>query len=593
MGKEIYAENKAAVLTPADALDIQYTLSFPAPHTHYVEVEMVIDGIKQDVTEIKLPVWTPGSYLVREFAKNVVSFEAYSGNKKLDVRKKRKNIWAVPTKDVGKVTVRYTVYAYEMTVRTSFVDADRAYLNGTSIFMYVGGFIQNDVKVVVEPHGDWKEISTGLPKTKDKWVRTAPNYDVLADSPLLIGNQEILTFTAEGIPHYIAIDGESNCDNEQMVKDFIKITEVETALFEEHPCEEYTYIILNTEKSYGGLEHLNSTSLIFPRWSYKPKDKYLRFVSLAAHEYFHLWNVKRIRPMALGPFDYDNENYTHLLWVMEGFTSYYDEYLLRRADFIDDKTYLGMVVKNFNYCENTPGADVQSLTEASFDAWIKYYRQNENSSNCAISYYSKGAAVSILLDLEIRYASGDKNSLDDVLRYLYQEFYKKQNRGFTDDEIQAVCEQFAGKSLEDFFTNYIWGTTPLDYDKYLGYVGLQTMDRLSDSSSPYLGTNTKTENGRLLITKVVIDSPAWNSGLNVNDEIVAIDGFRVTEKLGDWMAKYGVGETVTLTITREGKLKTMNVTLTKNPRVDLTIVKRDDATPKQKKRYKDWLGAEF
>lgn len=179
------------------------------------------------------------------------------------------------------------------------------------------------------------------------------------------------------------------------------------------------------------------------------------------------------------------------------------------------------------------------------------------------------------------------------MRHLYQEYYKKQDRGFTDDEIQAVCEKFAGKSLETFFADYIWGTTPLDYDKYLGYVGLETNDRLASSSSPYLGVNTKTENGRLMITKVTIDSPAWDSGLNVHDEIVAIDGYRVTEKLGDWIAKYGVGETVTLTTTRAGKLKTVNLTFTENPRVDLTIVKKNDATTEQKKRYKAWLGEKF
>ncbi len=577
----------------AKDLKISYELSFPEPHTHYVEVEMKIDNIDQDVLDIKMAVWTPGSYLVREFPKNVETFEVVSGKKTLEYEKIRKNAWRIPTKNVNSLTVKYNIYCFELSVRTSFIDADKAYLNGTSIFMFPDSGIGLPSTVKINPHPDWKEVSTSLKTDGDKWTRKAPNYDILFDAPILIGNQQIHKFTAQGIPHYIAIDGVGNYDPEQMKKDFVRIVDVGTEMFGDNPCEEYTFILLSTENSYGGLEHLNSTSLIYPRWNFEPYNRYVRFLSLAMHEYFHLWNIKRIRPKQLGPFDYENENYTNLLWVAEGFTSYYDEYLLRRAEFISPEDYFKMLENVFNYCENTPGAKVQSLADASFDAWIKYYRKNENSDNCCVSYYTKGAGVAVLMDLAIRNATNSKKSLDDVMRSLYEDFYKKRNVGFTDKEMQEVIKEVAGEPCTEFFDQYIYGVGQLDYNKYLGYAGLELTDNNAGSNRPFLGINTKKEEGKLLISKVDREGAAWSAGLNANDEILAINGYRVSDDISNWIQSFKVGEEITLTISRAGMLREINVKLVANPKHSFRIVKKAKATAKQKALYKAWLGEEF
>jgi len=579
----------------AKDVTISYTLGMPEPHTHYVEVTMQINNLNQEETDLKMPVWTPGSYLVREFPKSVEDFTASNGRKATDFKKIAKHTWRINTKDISDLTIKYKVYAYELSVRTSYVTSDKAYLNGTSIFMYVDDRVDLPCTINVEPFTKWKQISTGLSMDNGhKWTLKAPNYDVLVDSPILIGNHDIYEFTAVGIPHYIAIDGEGNYDVEQMKKDFIKIAEVETALFDENPCETYTYIILNTESSYGGLEHLNSTSLIFPRWKYQPESSYMRFVSLAAHEYFHLWNVKRIRAKELGPFDYQNENYTQLLWVMEGFTSYYDEYLLRRGEWIGSEQYLNnMLTSVFEYCDNTPGAEVQSLTAASFDAWIKYYRKNENTNNCCVSYYQKGAAVTALLDLTIRHETKGEKSLDDVIHYLYHHYYKELNRGFTDAEMQETLETIAGTSLQEFFDDYIYGTEPLDYNKYLNYVGLEITNSNAGNESPYLGASTKEEDGKLIVTSITRNSAAWHGDLNVHDEIIAINGYRTNEKWSRHIKTQNVGDEVELIINRDGKLRTLKITLGNNPKVNFNITKKENATSDQKKLYEDWMNEKF
>ncbi len=578
----------------AKPIDLKYTVSIPEPHTHYAEVEMEFNNTdKDDFVELKMAVWTPGSYLVREFSKSVEAFEVTDGKgKPLNFKKTRKNVWTVETNGAKKIKAKYLVYAFELTVRTSFIDADMAYMNGTSIFMWVEGHQDEKVAIEYKVPNEWKDIALALPTNGSQWKRTAENYDILVDSPVAIGNHDTYEFTAQGIPHKIAMIGEGNYDIEQIKKDFIKIADVTTELYKENPLKEYTYIVLNTASTYGGLEHLHSTSLIYPRWNYQPYGSYVRFVSLALHEYFHLWNVKRARPIALGPFDYENETYTNLLWVAEGFTSYYDEYLLQRAGIIDEEGYFSMLENVFNTLESAEGRKVQSLSEASFDAWIKFYRKNENSNNCCISYYGKGAIIAFMLDAEIRSASKGKNSLDDAIRFLYNEYYKKLNRGFTEQEVQQAIEKYAGKSMDDFFAKYINGTEEIDYDKFLGVYGLQTKN-VNKGASPFVGCRTEYDDGKLIIKSLTRDAAAYKTGLNVNDEIIAIDGYRVKDDIGSIVKRYNAGETVTFTIARDGKLRTFDITLGTNKSKRLQIEKVPNPSAEQKARYKEWLGTRF
>ena len=586
--------------------ELKYTISMEQPHTHYFEVQMEISGLEQESIDIKMATWTPGSYLIREFARKVEDFKVKGDNQALAhhknamaFRKISKNTWRIDTKHAKKITVQYKVYSFEWTVRTSILDASHAYINAASVLMYIGEQQQLPATVHIKPHSSFREISTSLKPVDrfNKWVLKSPNYDILVDSPIEIGNHEIIDFTAENIPHRFAIYGGGNYDKNRLVEDTKKIVTAAKEVFgeEEHPCEDYTIIVHNTEGAYGGLEHLNSTSLIYPRWNYLPDYKYERWLGLMAHEYFHLWNVKRIHPKALGPFDYENENYTRLLWVMEGTTSYYDDLLLRRADLMKTEKYLKVAAGNVTKMENAPGSRVQSVAEASFDAWIKFYRHDENTNNCCSSYYMNGAVLNMLLDLEIMQLTNGEKSMDDVMSTMYDRYYLKAKRGFTDDEYQAVVEEIAGKKMDDFWKNHIYGVEKPNYTKYFNYVGLHLMDENEGKEELALGVFLGSDKGKLTVKRVSRGTCAYEHGLNVNDELIAINGYRISSK--DDVAKLLRGkkahDRIEVMISRNGEIQTLPIELAHKKDVAYKLVPIESATDAQKALYKKWLRDDF
>ena len=348
---------------------------------------MELSNFSEKEITVKMPIWSPGSYLAREFDKNVDLVTAKDENgKSLEVHKTSKNAWLITKGKAKKITVNYEVYAFELTVRTSFLDLTHGFVSGSSVFMYVDGHKKESGSLEVVRYGGFKKITTALKRAGDGIQKETSenfvfdNYDQLVDCPIEIGNQEEFSFDAAGVKHHVGIFGAGNYEVEQLKKDMKRVVEAATDVFGQNPNKEYTFIIHNVTNGQGGLEHTNSTTLSVNRWTYQGSD-YVGFLSLVAHEYFHLWNVKRIRPVELGPFDYDNENYTSLLWVMEGFTSYYDELLLLRAGYYTKEQYLRKLFGTLNYVEGSPGARVQPVAHASYDAWIKAYRPNENSRN--------------------------------------------------------------------------------------------------------------------------------------------------------------------------------------------------------------------
>lgn len=576
------------------AQSIAYKLSMPEPHTHYFEVEMTIDKPNKSPMALKMPVWAPGSYLVREFGKSIEAVEAVNeSGKALHVHKTDKNSWSVNQGKAKKVVVKYRVYANELSVRTSFVDAEHGYINGTSVYMYVEGAKKAPITLDVKPYKDWKKISTALDANGGEWSFKAPNYDVFVDCPMEIGNHTSFTFTASGVPHEVAMFGEGNYDEEKLKTDMKAVVESCTDVFGVNPNKQYLFIIHNLTVGTGGLEHSSSTSLQVSRWGYQPEKRYQGFLSLVAHEYFHLWNVKRIRPIELGPFDYDHECYTPLLWVMEGFTSYYDEYLLLRSGFYDEEKLLGRMASSIGSIENQPGGKVISVAEASFDAWIKAYRPNENSYNTTISYYTKGAMCAFALDLEIRHATQNDQTLDDLLQHLYAEFYIKKDRGFTADEFQKACETVAGKSLQDFFDNYINGTETIPFDTYLGYMGLERTNTNADSDEATLWIAAREEDdGRLVVARVVRGGAGYENGINAKDELLAVDGFRVrtNKQLTELIGMKKPGDVVAVTVARDSKIVTLDVALKAKQTVRYKISKLETMTPAQEKIYNSWSG---
>lgn len=578
-------------MSTASAADpkLSYQLSFDNAPQHYVDVKMDVSNWTGKDLIVKMPVWAPGSYLVREFSRNVEQFEATANGQPLSVQKISKNTWKINTNKVSNISVSYKVYAFELTVRTSFIDAAHGYLNGTSIFMYVDGKKSLPSTIKITPYKSWKEISTGLEKVNgDKWTLASPNYDILADSPIEIGNQEIIAFEAAGVPHEVALYGGGNYDKERLKADMKRICEEAYNVFDTHPCKHYTFIVHCMPSGGGGLEHLNSTTVQASKFSFNNETSYKGFLSLIAHEYFHLWNVKRLRPEALGPFDYDNENYTTMLWFSEGFTAYYDNLLTRRAGFYTPEAYLDVISADINKVSNQPGNYVLPVAEASFDAWIKLYRPSENSANSTISYYDKGSLLAMMLDMEILKSSKGTKDLDDLMKYLYNEYYLGKNRGFTDSEFKSAVEKIVDKNMDAFWAKYVNGTQAIPYNDYFAAVGLKLVDQNEGRKEVFFGANTKVDNGKIIVSSVVKGSAAYEAGINVNDEIIAFDNYRVDD-LAKWVGYKKVGDKVTVLVSREGALQAIPVTFKANTNVRYRFEAIKSVTADQARAYNYWM----
>lgn len=568
-----------------------YEVSFPNPHTHYVEVSIHFKGLPADSFEVIMPVWIPGSYMVREFSKNVEGFYAYNIQQQpVSFKKVRKNAWRIYNDSAATLSVRYRVYAFDLSVRTCFVDIDQAYLNGPALYMYADFLKERPLMVNFIPWKEWKTISTGLQSFGPAfWSRVAANYDELADCPTVLGNHDVFSFDYKGIPHHIAMVGNADYDREKIKSDFYKIVDECTAIFGENPVKEYTFIIHNTSHGGGGLEHSNSQSVMTARSSYEREKAYRGFLSLITHEYLHLWVVKRIRPLELGPFDYEKEVYTRQLWFFEGFTSFYDEYLLYRSGYYTKEEYLDLLVDNMIGVLNTPGDKIQSLSESSFDAWIKFYRKNENSRNAEVSYYSKGAMVGLLLHLDLINSTNGEKSLDDVLKYLYTEHYLKTGNGITDEELQQAFDTIGGKSYMDFFNRYIHGKERLPVEDFFAYAGLelQTVNTDNDSTG-FLGVTFKPLGNRLIVSEVERGSAAWEQGLYVKDEIVGVDD-KEPMQARDYLEDKKPGDVVTFRIARNGTMRDFSIVVGKSPSLKFTLSTMTEPTELQKMVLSKWL----
>ncbi len=584
--------------------EINFTVSMSKPWTHLLEVEMRMTWNQMpEKAELKMPVWTPGSYLIREYSRHVQDFTAMDGSgNMLEWRKTSKNTWEIDTKGSKTIRVGYQVYSNELTVRTNELNDEHAFFTPAALLFFPKGQLSAPSTVTVKPYGNWK-VATGLPeiptpnqpttRTNNNQIKTfrAENYDILYDSPFEVSNFAEKRFTVQGKPHRYVVTGDGNYDLDRMAQDTAKIIEEHVKIFGELPYKDYLLIV--NLRGGGGLEHLNSTALQWNKYGFKPEARYNAFLALVAHEFFHVWNVKRIRPDTLGPFDYENENYTRLLWVAEGATSYYSAFLLRRANLISDREFLQARSGDIQALQTRPGRFETSLEESSFDAWIKYYRQDENSVNNQISYYDKGEIVHLLLDIKIRTDSGGAKSLDDVMRYLNDEFAKK-NRNFTPEDYQKVAEMMAGKSLEDFFDKYVRGTEEINYNEILNPIGLRLLTGEDGAKKAFLGGIIGETNGRLMVRALPSDTPAYQYGLNTGDEIVAIDGSRASNQFLSYvLGEKKPGDKVRLTIFRFDEMRDIEVTLDGRADLNYRILPVENPSEDQKRLYKDYLGADL
>lgn len=576
----------SALATSALAADpVTYTLRFPDRAQHYVDVEALIPSDGQAQVDLMLPVWTPGSYLVRDHARHL---EAFTVDGKPTAVRTAKNRWRVATGGKKTVTVRYRLYGRLLTVRTNFIDQGFALINGAPTFVTPLDQKRRYIVRVLRPK-DWPRTITGLPAAgPDRFV--AGTYDQLVDSPILVGDPVVTPFKVGGKAHVLAdLGGDSLWDGKKAAADLAKIVDVQRRLWGQLPYEKYRFINILQEVG-GGLEHLNSTVIMNSRFAQRDRKAYINWLRLAAHEFFHTWNVKRLRPIELGPFDYERENHTRALWIAEGITSYYDVMTVRRANLSTTAELLEGLSKKIERVQDTPGRAVRSLEQASFDAWIKFYKADENTPNVAPSYYVKGSVVAFLLDMEIQRRTAGKVSLDHVMRAAYSRYSGKA--GFETAQFYALASEVAGVDLSDFFAQYAAGTAELDYGPALTWLGLRfkPFKKSKTPDAAWLGVRTTVQHGLLVVKQVRRDTPAYAIGLNAGDEIVAIDAQRIPP--GDFekrIARYRVGETATVLIARRGTLIRLPVTFSAKPERSWTIEVDPKATAAAKARLARWI----
>lgn len=571
-----------------------YQVGMSQPNSHLFEVTLHVANWQSDILELRMPVWTPGSYLVREYARHVQDFvaEDNSSNSSLPNCKTSKNHWQIETGNSSEIKVSYRVFANDLTVRTNHLDRTHGYFNGAALFMFIPGLQKQSITLeIFPPQNDWQISTTLTPVSQRANTFVAKDFDTLVDTPVEVGIQKVYDFEVLGKNHQYVVWGEGNLQPEQLIEDTKKIIEVEASMFGGLPYEQYLFLLHLSGNGFGGLEHKDSCTLNYPRLGFRDRDKYDRFLQLVAHEFFHLWNVKRIRPKALETFDYEQENYTSSLWFCEGATSYYDLIIPLRAGLYNRQQFLKNFSKDINRYLNTPGRNVQPLGESSFDAWIKLYRREAHSDNNQISYYLKGQWVALLIDLTIRQKYNNQKSLDDVMRLLWNRFGKEEI-GFTPDELIEVITEVADQDLSEFFELYLNTTTEIDFDRYLNPFGLKIKADLEKNTAPYFGARVQSKLGKEVVKFVETGSPAAIAGIDPGDEILAIDGLRVTAKtLGDRLKDYQASDTIAVTIFHQDELITVEAKLTKSHPNSYQVVQMDNLSDEQQVNLSGWLGA--
>ncbi len=534
-----------------------FTVSTPQAANHIYHVTLRCEGLRSVVQHFKMPVWSPGYYGIRDFAKNVRNFRAQDAEGKDLKWENAGNDWVVETSNTPVVNLTYDVSATSTFVADPYLGEDRSYIVGTGLFVYVPGQISSPATVEIQLNPGWKSIATGLDPVSSDNPHTyyAPDFDVLYDSPILMGNLESLpSFEIRGVPHYfIGYKIGDNFNAGQFMRNLEAVVEQGIAIIGDIPYKHYTFLGIGPGR--GGIEHLNSTTVPFTGSPVlDTRTGVARQMTFLAHEYFHNYNVKRIRPVALGPFDYDGPDRTRMLWVSEGFTSYYAYLMVARAGLMNEEELLDSFRKDIASCENGTGHLFQSATESSWNTWTQgpFGGQAKGGISKSISYYSKGAVLGLLLDFAIRHDTGNKRSLDNVMQELYRKYYKELKRGWTDEEFRTVCEQVSGTSLQENF-DYASTTEAIDYDKYLGYAGLQ-LEKPVQLPDPYLGVVAENVDGRLTVAAVEDHSPARQAGLTAKDEIKSIDGTRVdASAVNALVNSRKPGETLRLQINRAGR----------------------------------------
>lgn len=565
--------------------DINYRIALPEPKTHAFSVTLTI-AAPAALQRLSLPVWIPGSYLVREFARHLSGLTATQGGRPLALEQLDKANWQVRCSGAEDLVLSYRVYAFDNSVRAAFLDADRGFFNGTGLCLRVHGREQSAHLIEFADLPETWQVATAMPQTADGHYRAA-NYDELVDHPVELGRFWQGEFTAGGVPHKIIVSGALPVfDGERLLADAQRICEAQIAFWHGPaskrlsavPFAGYTFLLNAVDEGYGGLEHRASTALIAPRRDLprlgqtELSDGYVRLLGLISHEYFHSWNVKRLKPTEFAELDYTQENYTELLWLFEGFTSYFDELMLVRCGLIDEARYLKLLTATFNGVLATPGRKLQSVAQSSFDTWVKYYRPDENTPNSTISYYGKGALLALALDLSLRSSDVAPSNLDELMRALWQRSHAGLATGaqgaIGEADVLALIAELGGSGLAEQFAQWVHGTDDLPLPALFERVAVQLRadkptlaQRLGlRVSEPAAGAGS----GVLLVKQVLVGSAALAGGLCAGDELLACNGWRI-RRLDDAALTLAAGSlALNLLVSRDQRLLELQLHLPKS-----------------------------
>lgn len=599
---------------------IHYRITPVDPKLHTFEIALTIQQPDPAGQRLSMPAWIPGSYMIRDFARNVLSLVAESAGEAVSVRKTDKQTW-VCAPCAGPLTVRYRVYAWDLSVRGAHLDTTHAYFNGSAVFLAVEGRTDEACAVEIAPPdaaevadvAAW-QVATSLPRDGAGMhgfgTYRAADYDDLIDHPVEIGNLTFLRWESAGVPHEMAIYGRHDADVERLAADLQPICQRHIDLFgRPAPMDYYLFLVIAVGDGYGGLEHRASTSLMckrddLPRRDGQTVDKgYRDFLGLCSHEYFHTWNVKRIKPAVFLPYDLTREVHTPLLWAFEGITSYYDDLGLRHAGLVSSEDYLDLLARTLTRVQRAPGRFRQTVTESSFDAWTRFYKADENAPNAIISYYTKGAQVALALDLTIRLATDGARSLDDVMRRLWADF-GAVGRGVGDNDIQAIAAEVAGRNLDAFFAQALHSTDDLPVGELLAEFGVEWRLRAATGADDMGGRATSPKSQRWEIGARIGDDPlgakllnvfeggaAHLAGLSAGDVVIAVNGLRATKANLDGLLQRNGSRPCAVAAFRRDELMTFQVTPRTAPAdtVELRLIEapRDEAA----RRRQAWLGA--
>lgn len=604
---------------PVATPNLCYRIEAQDPSAHLFRVELLIEAVSESSLLLDLPAWIPGSYLIRDLAKHIVRLRATgTEGQPLAVCKLDKQTWQVPSGG-SRLTLEYWVYAWELTARAAHLDTTHAYFNGPCLLLRVRGREHEPCQVELLPpawlDGDPWRVATSLPRDGAEPFGfgryRASCYEQLIDHPVEMGAFDLLELRVWDVPHRAAISGRHRGDLPRLARDLERICVSQAALFGELPIEQYLFLIRVVGEGYGGLEHADSTSLLCRRddlpqiGQAEVNEGYRRLLGLCSHEYFHLWNVKRIRPAAFVDADLGREVHTRLLWIFEGITSYYDDLFLVRSGVIDERSYLELLAQGITRVLRTPGRHLQSLAESSFDAWIKLYQPNENAPNTQVSYYAKGALVALALDLRLRQGTEGHHSLDDVMRALWVT-YGKSGSGVPEDGFETLAQEISGLDLSDFFAHAVRGTADLDLAPLLLSLGIGLRLRSAKNDTDLGGVTERFEplvprqtlGFRLdetqtdaVIATTFTGGPAMTAGLAAGDRILAIDRLRASRSnLDGLLQSIPIGLTVPVHLFRRDELMELAVTPAPAPAdtCELCILAETPATAQARRAA--WLG---